>query len=111
MNNQTNMRSIVTLICASYCLCGMAQAFSNLPFWEKQKSIVETDWLIKQTDSKAQLFQTKKTNWFLATDWLPPLFPLNPKKRLLELTFMPITNRFINCLFKVQEFPLGARGV
>ena len=60
MKNQTNLRSVVALICALCCLSGNAQPLSNLPFWEKQKSTVETDWLIKQPDAKAQLFQTKE---------------------------------------------------
>ncbi len=59
MKNQTNMRLFVALICSFWCFNGMAQPLSNLPFWKKQKTIVETDWLIKEPDSKAQLLQTK----------------------------------------------------
>ena len=35
MNNQTNLRSIVALICAFYYLNGMTQPITNLSFWGK----------------------------------------------------------------------------
>ena len=88
MKKQTNLRSIVALVCALCCLTDVAQPLTNPPFWEKQKSTVETDWLIKQADTKAQLFQTKDGKLVFSNGLVARTFSIKPNGATVGLDLL-----------------------
>ena len=107
MKNQTNLRSIVALIFALCCLTGAAQPLSNLPFWEKQKSIVETDWLIKQPDAKAQLFQTKDGKLVISNGLVARTFSLKPNGATVGLDLLANNESFLRSVRPEAEVEIN----
>ncbi len=111
MKNRTNLKSIVAMICALCCLTGVAQPLSNLPFWEKQKPIGETDWLIKQPDAKAQLFQTKVGKLVFGNGLVARTFSVKPNGATIGLDLFANNQLFYKLLIQSSGVPLKGLGV
>ena len=107
MKNQTNLGLIISSICVFCSLIAVAQPLTNLPFWEKWQPPVENDWLIKQPDTKAQLFQTKDGKLVFGNGLVARTFSITPNVATVGLDLLANNESFLRSVRPEAEVKIN----